>query len=221
MRSSLRLMAARTAHATWRWLCDVAAVNGEDPAGRRFRRMGSTSCLAFPPGAVYGQRYIEIGEDTIFGPYVSLCAGMAADQDLGSETIVRVGDRVRIGRGSHIVGHHSIVIEDDVITGPYVYITDQNHVYADVNVPIARQWPANDPVRIGPGCWLGANAVVLPGTTLGRNVAVAANSVVRGVVPDHSVVAGVPAKVVRRYEDGEWHPPLRDLLITPPDGYRA
>lgn len=195
-------------------------MNGEDPAGRRFRRMGATSCLAFPPGAVYGERHIEIGEDTILGPYVSLCAGMAPDQDLGEEVIVRVGNRVRIGRGSHIVGHHSIVIEDDVITGPYVYITDQNHVYADVAVPIARQWPANDSVRIGAGCWLGANAIVLPGTTLGRNVAVAANSVVRGEVPDCAVVAGVPAKVVRHFEAGEWRPPLREVLITPPEGYR-
>lgn len=220
MRSLLRRVAARSAYSAWRWLADSAAINGQDPAGRRFRRMGAGSCFAFPPGAVYGERYIEIGEESIFGPYVSLCAGMAADQDLGDEAIVQVGSRVRIGRGSHIVGHHSIVVEDDVITGPYVYITDQNHVYADVTVPIARQWPANDSVRIGPGCWLGANAVVLPGTTLGRNVAVAANSVVRGAVPDCAVVAGVPAKVVRLYEEGEWRPPLRDMLITPPEGYR-
>jgi acetyltransferase-like isoleucine patch superfamily enzyme len=127
---------------------------------------------------------------------------------------------VRIGRGSHIVGHQSITIEDDVISGPYIYVTDQNHVYSDVSVPIARQWPANDPVRIGSGSWLGANAVILPGTDIGRNVVVAANSVVRGHVPDFSVVAGAPAKVVRRHIDDGWDPPLRDVVITPPEGYR-
>jgi acetyltransferase-like isoleucine patch superfamily enzyme len=207
------------AHGAWRWLTDVAAVNGDDPAGRRFRRMGKSSCIAFPPGAVYGEAYIEIGEQTIFGPYVTLTAGMAVDQDLGEDAIIRIGDRVRIGRGSHIVAHHSITIDDDVITGPYVYITDQNHVYADVTVPIARQWPANEAVHIGPGCWLGANAVILPGTVLGRNVAVAANTVVRGSIPDFSVVAGAPGKVVRRYHDGQWDPPLRDVVITPPEGF--
>ena len=84
---------------------------------------------------------------------------------------------------------------------PYVYVTDQNHVYADVDAPIGRQWPAEDPVTIGSGSWLGANVIVLPGSQIGRNVAVAAGSVVRGCLPDHCVAAGAPAKVVRRHGD--------------------
>ena len=48
--------------------------------------------------------------------------------------MLRIGDRCVIGRGSHIVAHYSIVIGDDVFTGPYVYITDQNHGYADPDV---------------------------------------------------------------------------------------
>ena len=83
--------------------------------------------------------------------------------------------------------------------GPYVYITDQNHGYADPDVPIGRQWPSNTAVSIGPGTWLGAGAIVLPGACIGRNVVVAAGSVVRGRVPDRCVVAGVPARVVREY----------------------
>ena len=58
-------------------------------------------------------------------------------------------------------------------------------------------------MRIGAGSWLGAGAIVLPGAVIGRNVVVAAGSVVRGVVPDRCVVAGVPARVVRTYELGE------------------
>ncbi|MFD0637094.1 acyltransferase [Catenulispora yoronensis] len=98
-----------------------------------------------------------------------------------------------------MVGHRSIDIGDDVYTGPNVYITDQNHGYDDPDVPIGKQWPSEAPVRIGPGCWIGANAVVLPGTVLGRNVVVAAGSVVRGEFPDHCVVGGVPARMLRRY----------------------
>jgi acetyltransferase-like isoleucine patch superfamily enzyme len=108
-----------------------------------------------------------------------------------------------IGRGSHIVAHHSLVIEDDVFTGPYVYITDQNHGYADPDVPIGRQLPLNAAVRIGSGSWIGAGAVVLPGACIGRNVVIAAGSVVRGTVPDRCVVAGVPARVVRSYVPGD------------------
>jgi acetyltransferase-like isoleucine patch superfamily enzyme len=104
-----------------------------------------------------------------------------------------------IGWGSHIVAHQSIVIGDDVYTGPYVYITDQNHGYADPDIPIGRQWPSNTAVSIGQGSWLGAGAIVLPGACIGRNVVVAAGSVVRGQVPDRCVVAGVPARVVREY----------------------
>jgi acetyltransferase-like isoleucine patch superfamily enzyme len=84
-----------------------------------------------------------------------------------------------------------------VFTGPYVYITDQNHGYADPDAPIGRQLPVNDPVEIGAGSWLGAGAIVLPGARIGRNVVVAAGAVVtRGEIPDYSVVAGVPARPV-------------------------
>jgi len=105
-----------------------------------------------------------------------------------------------------------VLIGDDVFTGPYVYITDQNHGYADPHVPIGRQLPSNAAVSIGQGCWLGAGVVVLPGACIGRNVVVAAGSVVRGAVPDQCVVAGVPAKVVRSYLPGDgWSPPLRSV----------
>jgi acetyltransferase-like isoleucine patch superfamily enzyme len=90
-----------------------------------------------------------------------------------------------------------------VFTGPYVYITDQNHGYDDPDMPIGRQMPLNAAVRIGSGSWLGAGAVVLPGACIGRNVVVAAGSVVRGAIPDRCVVAGVPARVVRQYQPGE------------------
>ena len=68
--------------------------------------------------------------------------------------------------------------------------------------PIGIQNPVEAPVRIGSGSWLGANAIVLPGSTIGEHVVVAAGAVVRGEIPDHCVVAGVPAKIIRRYVAG-------------------
>jgi acetyltransferase-like isoleucine patch superfamily enzyme len=116
--------------------------------------------------------------------------------------VVRIGDRTMIGRGSHIVGHFSIDIGSDVQTGPYVYITDQNHGYENPDEVVHVQWPNDVPVIVGDGSWIGTGVVILPGTELGRNTVVAAGAVVRGTFPDHCVLAGVPAKVVRRYVPG-------------------
>ncbi|HEY3735482.1 MAG TPA: acyltransferase [Streptosporangiaceae bacterium] len=195
-------------HRAWQAVQNTAVVTADTAAGRRFARFGPGAMMAFPAGAIYGERWIVVGEDTLIGMHVTLSAGMIPGQDLGPEPVLRIGDRCVIGRGSHIVAHQSIDIGDDVYTGPYVYITDQNHGYADPEVPIGRQCPSNLAVAIGPGTWLGAGAIILPGATIGRNVVVAAGSVVRGHVPDHCVVAGVPAKIVREYvAGGGWSRP--------------
>jgi acetyltransferase-like isoleucine patch superfamily enzyme len=214
-----RNLAAGLIQKAWGWISDVGAVCPDDERGRRFGFMGEHSCISFPPGSVFGERWVHIGAHTLIGPHVSLSAGMAPGQPMEFDPVIRIGERCSIGRGSHIVGHRSIEIGDDVMTGPYVYVTDQNHVYTDPDVPIMRQWPSEDPVRIGDGCWLGTGSVVLPGTNIGRNVVVAAGAVVRGDVPDHAVVAGAPAKVVRRLTDLGWDPPLRPLSIRPPSDW--
>lgn len=205
MPAGLRRASAAVVHAATEWVADVGAIGPDDARGKRFGAMGRGSCLVYPQGAIYNERYIRIGQGTVFGPYCSVVAGMAPGQEMPTDPVVRVGDRCLIGRGSHIVGHWSIEIGDDIQTGPYVYITDQNHTYADPDQPVGRQWPVESAVRIGSGSWLGANVVVLPGTDIGRNVVVAAGAVVRGVVEDHCVVAGVPARAIRRWTpEGGW-----------------
>jgi serine acetyltransferase len=197
-----RVLIAGVVQNAWRRVQQAGTITAESPAGRRFAAFGAHSLMAFPTGAVYGERWIEVGDQCMIAELVTLCAGMAPGLDLGPDPVLRLGDRCVIGRGSHIVAHHSIEIGDDVFTGPYVYITDQNHSYADVDVPVGRQWPVNSSVRIGAGTWLGTGAVILPGANIGRNVVVAAGAVVRGTVPDYAVVGGVPAKVVREYVPG-------------------
>lgn len=167
--------------------------------GQRFAAFGPCSLIAFPPGTIYGERWISLGDKTMIGEQVTLSAGMMPGHDLGPEPVLRIGDRCVIGRGSHIVAHLSIDIGDDVFTGPYVYITDQNHSYTDPELPIGRQWPVNSAVSIGSGSWLGTGVVILPGAVIGRNVVVGAGAVVRGQIPDHCVIAGSPARVVRDY----------------------
>ena len=208
-------------HRAWDAAQRAGVITADTPAGRRFAAFGPRSMAAFPPGSLFGERWIAIGDGTLIGALVSLSAGMVPGQDLGPVPVLRIGDRCVIGRGSHIVAHQSLSIGDDVFTGPYVYITDQNHGYDDPDEPIGRQMPTNAAVQIGSGSWLGAGAVVLPGACIGRNVVVAAGSVVRGTVPDQCVVAGVPARVVRQYVPGDgWRrqnfPGGNDPPQTPP-----
>jgi serine acetyltransferase len=211
LRVLARNLAAGVIQRTWRWVTVVATVSPTDARGRRFRSMGRDSCIAFPPGAVFGERWISIGTATLIGPLVSLAVGMPNEPlDPDADPVITIGDRCTVGRGNSIIGRRRIEIEDDVTMGPNVYITDHNHSYADVALPIAQQWVTEDPVRIGAGSWLGAGVIVLPGAHIGRNVTVAAGSVVRGWIPDRSVVAGAPARVVRRHIEGEgWVPPIR------------
>jgi acetyltransferase-like isoleucine patch superfamily enzyme len=195
----LRRLAAAAVQAAWEWAGEAGAVAPDDARGRRFGSFGKGSLLAFPQGSIYNERYIRIGEGTMVGPNTCITAGMAPGQAMPTDPVVRIGDRCVIGRGSHIIGHWRIDIGDDIQTGPYVYITDQNHSYLDPDQPIGRQWPVEAPVRVGSGSWLGANVVVLPGADIGEHVVVAAGAVVRGEIPDHCVVAGVPARIVRRW----------------------
>jgi serine acetyltransferase len=211
-----RRVASRAVHGLWGVAQRAGTITAENPAGHPFRAFGVGSLIGFPTGALYGEKWIEIGAGTMIAAQVSLSAGMVPGQDLGDEALLRIGDRCVIGRGSHIVAHHSIQIGDDVFTGPYTYITDQNHGYADPDVPIGRQWPSNTAVTIGAGTWLGAGVIVLPGAAIGCNVVVAAGSVVRGAVPDRCVIAGVPARVVREYVPGNgWKRPVPEPAGAP------
>ncbi|MFC0597901.1 acyltransferase [Streptomyces palmae] len=208
-----RRLVSRAVHRGWQWLRDAGAVTAARPGPYRFGSIGAGTRLAFPLGTVFGEPWIHLGEHCIIGEQVTLTAGMMPGLDLGPDPVLRLGDGVVLGRGSHVVASCPVVIEREVYCGPYVYITSDNHSYDDPEQPIGKQWPRSAPVTIGTGSWLGAGAVILPGAKLGRNVVVAAGAVVRGEVPDHAVVAGAPARIVRRWDAAAgWQPPLR----TPP-----
>lgn len=112
--------------------------------------------------------------------------------------------KIYIGSGSYIgnyflasVGGH-LVIEDQVMISDRVFIGDVKHNYSDKNTPIISQGlsaPTN--ILIGSGSWIGVGACILPGVKLGKNCVVAANAVVTKSFPDHSVLAGYPARTIK------------------------
>ncbi len=203
----------------WERLSHQATIGPRSARARPFRRFGDGSAICFPVAALYGEEYIELGEGCIIGPYCSLSAGVMPGHVIDHSPVVTIGDRVLIGKGSGIVGHHTVEIGDDVFTGHHVYITDANHGYEDTSLPIGKQFAAPRPVRIGSGSWLGHGTVVLPGADIGRNVTVGAGSVVTGALPDFSVAVGNPARVIRRFVEGEgWVPVERGRGADQPAG---
>lgn len=195
-------LASDVANWAWQRLTHNATIRHGTRISRRFAAFGERSAIAFPYAALYGEHRIEIGSGTVIGQLASLSAGMPDRADEPGPVALTVGDRCLLGRGIGIVAHECIVIEDDVFTGHYVYITDQNHGYEDLDLPIGTQLWRNAPVRIGAGSWLGHGAVILPGADIGRHVVVAAGAVVGGEIPDNSVVGGVPGRVLRHHVDG-------------------
>jgi len=189
---------AHTTQTLQRW----AAIGPNTGRGRKFHSFGNSSVICWPPNTILNEAHIAIGERTMFGPHVALSVGMVDGQEILHSPVIRIGDRCLIGRGSGIVAHFCIEIGDDVWTGHHVYITDQNHGYEDLSLPISRQSQPERAVRIGNRSWIGHGSVVLPGVTIGHHVVIGANSVVTRDIPDYCVAVGAPARVVRRYIDG-------------------
>lgn len=216
--SRARDLATTATQWAWRSVREAGRIRAGSRAARCFGAFGEGSSIAFPPGDVIGPQAVRIGRSCAIGAEVSLACGFPAQSfPAVCDPVITLGDRVSIGRGGFVVGLASIVLEDDVTIAPNVYITDHNHTYADRYLPIGQQWPEQADVVIGEGSWLGTGVIVLPGARIGRHVTVAGGAVVRGEIPDYSVIAGTPAKVVRRWTEADgWVPPLpRDIPVPP------
>lgn len=212
-----RRFAGEVVQRGWDRARSLGALHPESVRASRFGQLGPGSLIGFPTTALFGERWMHIGAETLIGPWVTLTAGYVPDQPDVPERALVIGDRCVIGARSSIIAHVGIDIGDDVWFGEDVFVTDANHGYEDPETPIGRQIADAQPVAIGAGSWLGHGAIVLPGARIGRHVVVAAGSVVRGLVPDSCVVAGTPARIVRRRaDDGQWRRIERPILPVHP-----
>ena len=109
---------------------------------------------------------------------------------------VIIGDHTRIGLHNTIIG--PVTIGSHVNLAQGITITALNHNFSDAEKRIDEQGVNTTPVVIEDDIWIGANAVVLPGVTIGQHSIVAAGAIVTKDVPPHSLVAGVPAKVIKQ-----------------------
>ena len=109
---------------------------------------------------------------------------------------VMIGDHTRIGLHNTIIG--PVIIGSHVNLAQGITVTALNHNFEDSEKRIDEQGVSTSAVTIEDDIWIGANAVVLPGVTIGQHSVVAAGAVVTKDVPPHSLVAGVPAKVIKQ-----------------------
>lgn len=109
---------------------------------------------------------------------------------------IRIGNHVEINNFSVVDGTGGVEIGDGTLIGPGVKIISYQHRF-DGHRPIREQGSDAKPVRIGRDVWIGANAVILAGISVGDGVVVGAGAVVTRDVPAWSVVTGVPARVVK------------------------
>lgn len=109
---------------------------------------------------------------------------------------VMIGDHTRIGLHNTIIG--PVIIGCHVNLAQGITITALNHNFEDSEKRIDEQGVSTSTVIIEDDIWIGANAVVLPGVTIGHHSVVAAGAVVTKDVPPHSLVAGVPAKIIKQ-----------------------
>ena len=172
-----------------------------------FAAFGPGSTIGWPRTVTQPER-ITIGAGVELGAYTWFALTELREVQVTQEGVpaqdfdprLVIGDRTRFGRDLTIACLGHITIGADVWGGDRILIGDTYHDYRDPTKAIAAQPMAPpQPVRIGDGAWLGTGVIVNPGVTIGAGAVVGVGSVVTRDVPACAVVAGSPARILRRY----------------------
>ena len=155
-------------------------------------KMGRHSVFVWPI-RIHNPKSVEIHEDVM----IDSGGWLYGVDNTNSKLIIRSG--AQIGRLFHCVAYNSVEIQENVLIAERVFISDCNHEFRNIDKPILSQglYPLSN-VVIGQGTWIGENVSVV-GAKIGRNCVIGANSVVTHDVDDYCVVAGNPAKVIKKY----------------------
>lgn len=165
--------------------------------GAIFGKFGFPSYIG-SPAFLLGTRRMHIGRRVrIFPGLRAECHGLGR---------LFIHDNVSIGQSFHVIAGNDLHIGSGCLISGDVFVTDTDHTFEHVNVPVFDQPDRVTTTHIGENCFLGIGARIQAGTILGDGCIVGANAVVRGVFPPNSVLVGAPARVVKRYnlELGVW-----------------
>lgn len=184
-----------------------------------FASVGQGFVMQEPASVVGGER-IHVGNRVKLGPGSLLRAndsypggwmkhpdGDHVEQRF--DAVIRIGDGVTATASLQVVAFREVVIEDDVMFAANVFVADGTHGSSTGDRPYKYQGiDPVAPIRIGRGAWIGQNVVVMPGVTIGELAVVGANSVVTRDVAARTIVGGVPARPIKRWDmtRSEWVP---------------
>lgn len=136
-----------------------------------------------------------------------LTVGYGCRFDLAGEGIVlEIGDNCKMNDRVHIVAHESVRIGDNVLMASNIFITDTSHGSFTEGASAPDAAPddrplVTKPTRIGDNVWIGEGVCIMPGVEVGDGCTIGANSVVTKSVPANTVVAGAPARAIRRWSE--------------------
>ncbi len=130
----------------------------------------------------------KLGDDSTIEDFATVNNGVGG---------VRIGNRTRIGISCVVIG--PVTIGDDVMLAQNIVLSGLNHPYEDVAVPISKQKVTTKEIKVEDEVWIGSNAVITAGVTIGKHSVVAAGSVVTKDVPAYSIAVGNPARIIKRY----------------------
>lgn len=148
---------------------------------------------------IVGAKYIEIGDSCCFGDNLRIEA-IRKWGDLFFTPRIRFGKGVIVNQNFHCTCASSITVGDGTSITANCGIFDIIHPYEDIEVNPGLAPIKSMPIKIGQMCLIGMNSVIMPGSELGNHCIVGANSTVKGVYPDYCVIAGSPAKIIKRYD---------------------
>ena len=150
-------------------------------------------------GFINQPEYISIGDFTSFGDDIYLTAW----KDNQKTPNLTIGSHCNFGAMNHITCANCITIGDNLLTGKWVTISDNDHGSTELLIlkqrPLDRIIISKGPIVIGNNVWIGDKATILSNVSIGDGVVIAANSVVTKDIPAYSVVAGNPARVIKSY----------------------
>ena len=165
---------------------------------KKFKSVG-VNCVFDIDCFILGEQFISIGKEFRSGHHFRI----EAISNRGAQSFspsIEIGDNVTVEDFCHIGCVEKIIIGSGTMIASRVYISDHNHgnISADdLNHVPAKRPLFSKPVVVGRNVWLGEGCCILPGVVLGDNVIVGANAVVTHSFPDNSVVAGVPARIIK------------------------
>ncbi len=154
-----------------------------------------------------GKKPLTLGDNVNIGAYSRLAISQTFN-NVGSH--ITIGDNVGLGDFAHLGGAGGLEIGSDCIIGAYFSCHPENHRFEDPDKLIRHQGVSRKGIKVGSNCWIGAKVTILDGVSVGDNCVIAAGAVVNKSVPANSVVAGVPAKVIKKI-DGSL--PIKDKAM--------